>query len=94
MPPHKSKRTPVPETSRVLDSIRFYSANMEKYFLESQGRLLIQELGFEPLMTHCKEIRTLVCYHQWEHFCITPTSNANIFVVHEFYASLTDQMNK
>ncbi|MBA0803466.1 hypothetical protein Gohar_013675 [Gossypium harknessii] len=41
-----------------------------------------------------KEIWALVCYHQWEQFCVTSTNNANISVVQEFYASLKDKLIK
>ncbi|MBA0724845.1 hypothetical protein Golax_021502 [Gossypium laxum] len=53
MPPHKNKRILVSETSRVSDLVRFYNVNMEKYFLESQGRPIIQERGssMRPLRT-------------------------------------------
>lgn len=41
-------------------------------------------------MVHYKEIWSMLRYHQWEQFCVTPTRNAIIPVVKEFYASLKD----
>ncbi|MBA0791072.1 hypothetical protein Gohar_015672 [Gossypium harknessii] len=42
-------------------------------------------------MALCKEIWTLVKYHRWERFCVTPKENTVIPVVQEFYASFRDQ---
>ncbi|MFQ6642960.1 hypothetical protein Gotur_017796 [Gossypium turneri] len=81
----------VQETSVVSDLIQFKNPNTEKYFLELQGRPFIQERGFEPLMILCNKIWTLVRYHSWKRFYITPKETAVISVVQEFYASFRDQ---
>ncbi|MBA0798362.1 hypothetical protein Gohar_008955 [Gossypium harknessii] len=42
-------------------------------------------------MVLCKEIRSLVRYHRWEHFCVMPKENEVIPIIQEFYVALRDQ---
>ncbi|MBA0754181.1 hypothetical protein Gogos_005500 [Gossypium gossypioides] len=50
MPPRKSKKTTVQETSIVPDPAKFENLNTEKYFLKLQARPFIQERRFKPSM--------------------------------------------
>ncbi|MBA0837804.1 hypothetical protein Goarm_009925 [Gossypium armourianum] len=56
MPPRKVQRTNEPESSMVPNPSSFSNPNFGKYFVERQGKIVIQERGFDPSMTFCKEI--------------------------------------
>lgn len=94
MPPRKSRKAKVQETLVVSDPLRFKNPNVEKYFLELQGKTFIQERVFDPSMVLVKEIWMLVHYHQWERFYVTLKENVIIPVVQEFYASFRDQESR
>lgn len=51
-----------------LTPFRFSNLNVEKYFNELQGKMFIQERGFDASMIVCKEILPIVWYHRWECF--------------------------
>ncbi|KAK5775848.1 hypothetical protein PVK06_043800 [Gossypium arboreum] len=72
----KARQTNEQEAPVVANPFNFPNPNIEKYFLELQGKMFIQERGFEPLMLLCKEIWTLVLYRRWEHFGIIPKEPA------------------
>lgn len=76
------------------DFERFVNTQIEKYFLNLKGQPLIQEQRFKPSMVFCKEIWPLLRYYQWEQFCVSPTRNAIVLIVHEFYASLKEDVIK
>ncbi|KAH1097621.1 hypothetical protein J1N35_014542, partial [Gossypium stocksii] len=86
-----SRKSNVHETLVASNPSKFLNANMEKIFLELRGKTFIQERGFEPSMVFCKEIRPLVQYHRWEHFCVTPNKNVVLPIIQEFYVALRDQ---
>ncbi|MBA0787303.1 hypothetical protein Gotri_024881 [Gossypium trilobum] len=94
MPPRKSRQTNEQEKPVVANPSKFQNLNVEKYFLELQGKTFIQERGFEPSMILCKETWVLVRYHRWERFCITLKKPTIISVVQEFYASFRYQESR
>lgn len=50
MPPRKTRKANMHETSVVSNPQKFQNPNAEKYFLKLKGKTLIQERGFEPSM--------------------------------------------
>lgn len=64
MPLRKSKRTREPEPSVIVNPSNFPNSNDEKFFLEPQEKMFIQEQGFEPSMILYREIWPLVQYHR------------------------------
>ncbi|KAK5771298.1 hypothetical protein PVK06_047492 [Gossypium arboreum] len=91
MSPRKSRRTSELEPSVVATPSNFPDLNVEKFCLKLQGKMFIQKQGFELSMILCREIWTLVQYHRWECFCVTPKDFVVVQVVQELYASLRDQ---
>ncbi|MBA0648980.1 hypothetical protein Goklo_016600 [Gossypium klotzschianum] len=54
----------------VTNSSNFPKLNVEIIFLELQGKMFMQEHGFEPSIILCKEIWPLVQHYRWEHFSV------------------------
>lgn len=52
----KSRRTSKQEPLVVVNPSNFPNPNIEKFFLELQGKTFIQDKGFEPSMILCNEI--------------------------------------
>ncbi|MBA0556682.1 hypothetical protein Golob_026762 [Gossypium lobatum] len=52
------------EPLMVQNPSTFPNLNVEKYFNELQGKIFIQERGFDPSLILCKEIWPLVRYYR------------------------------
>ncbi|MBA0738485.1 hypothetical protein Gogos_011831 [Gossypium gossypioides] len=71
-----------------FDTSLFEHQDVEKYFLEIQGKAFIQERGFNPSSTLCNEIWELANCHRWFDLWLTPKELTVISVDQEFYTSL------
>lgn len=63
MAPKKSRKTKSTKQLVDFDSERFAHQDVERYFFKIQGKILIQEKGFDPSITLSNELWEFVQYH-------------------------------
>ncbi|KAH1056638.1 hypothetical protein J1N35_034703 [Gossypium stocksii] len=93
MAPKKARHTTQLKELKEFDSTQFHCQEVEKYFLDLQGKTFIQERGFDPSFNLWNDICDIIYANQWMDFYLTPKELTIDSMVYEFYESLKYREN-